>query len=95
MSTTTTTISPTLPHPGPSRFWHGVHNPNNAKFPLTLELRQKTIDREVVPLGFSRLIAKQPVIADPIHLREAAEAILVRAGRVEEFTGVLSHEVSQ
>lgn len=83
-----------LPNPGPARFWHGVHNPSNAKFPMVLELREKTIDRETVVLGFSKIIAKQPVIADPVHLAEAAEAILARAARVHEFTGILQHGVS-
>lgn len=95
MSTTTSTTTTRLPNPGPMRFWHGVHNPSNAKFPMVLELREKTIDREQVILGFSKIIAKQPVIADPVQMREAAEAILARAGRVDEFVGVLLHEAGQ
>jgi hypothetical protein len=81
-----------LPPAGRGRFWHGVHNAGNVKFPMTLELRESSIDigdREP-RASFSRLIAKQPVIADPKAIAEAAKDILVRAARVDEFVGILS-----
>lgn len=78
-----------LPDPGADRFFVGVHNPSNAKYPMMLELRQSTISGREHKVNFSRLIAKQPVIADPKAIVEAAEEILVRAGRVDEFVGIL------
>lgn len=79
-----------LPSPGKGRFWHGVHNPKNAKFPMVLELREKTTENGAHLPKFSRLIAQQPVIADIKALREAAEEILVRASKVDEYTGLLT-----
>lgn len=78
-----------LPDPGPQRFWHGIHNPASVKTPLTLELRESTISGDKFRPKFSRLIAKAPTIADPKMILEAAEAILIRAQRVDEFVGVL------
>lgn len=86
----TTKSALNLPDPGPGHFWVGVHNPNNVKYPMTLELRASALaDDRPAKLNFSRIIAKQPVIADPKAIAEAAEDILVRAARVDEFTGIL------
>lgn len=83
-----------LPYPGPNRFWHNSHNPNSVKFPMTLELRESSIDIEGrdPKVGFSKVIAKQPVIADSKSIQDAANDILTRAGRVDEFKGILPHE---
>lgn len=79
-----------LPDPGTDREWIGVRNPNNVKFPLTLELRESSLTTgRPFQIGFSVLIAKQPVIADAKAIAAAAEEILVRAARVHEFTGIL------
>lgn len=90
---TTPITAPNYPDPGKDRFWHGVHNPNNVKTPLIIELRESSLelngDREP-RAKFSVLIAKQPTIADPKAIREAMEDILTRAARVMEFTGILT-----
>ena len=79
---------PSLPDPGPGRYWWGVHAPNSVKTPLTLELREQTNAGPIVP-SFSRLIAKQPTIADEKAIIEAANEILVRAQSVDRYVGVL------
>lgn len=80
-----------LPDPGKGRFWHGVHAPNNVKFPMTLELRESRIaDDRPAKVNFSRVIAKQPVIADEKAIIQAADDILVRAARVDEFVGIIT-----
>ena len=85
---------PGLPDPGPGRQFVGQHNPNNVKFPMVLELRESMLDDgRPFKINFSRLIAKQPVIADPKVIAAAAEDILVRAARVDEFVGVIVKEV--
>lgn len=87
------TIISDLPDPGPGRFWHGVHAPNNVKFPMVLELRSSAIANDRPhKVNFSRLIAKQPVIADAKAITEAAADILIRAAKVDEFTGILQAE---
>lgn len=87
---TTDTPNTDLPDAGPGRFWHGVHNPSNVKNPMILELRQSTLSGDRPPkVGFSRLIAKQPVIADAAAIAEAAADILIRASKVDEFVGIL------
>ena len=79
-----------LPNPGPMRFWVGVHNPKNAKSPLDLELRERVNESGKAKVSFSKLIAHQPTIADPKAVRDAAEEILIRAARVDEFVGIIS-----
>jgi hypothetical protein len=78
-----------LPDPGRERFWHGVHNPSSVKTPLTLELRERTVANAKAAVTFSKLIAKQPTIADPKAVKEAADEILIRAERVDDFIGIL------
>lgn len=89
-TTVYTEVAFDLPDPGPGRFWHGVHNARSAKTPLTLELRERTTlgDKPVV-LGFSRLIGQAPTIADQASVIETAKEILIRAGDVDKFVGVL------
>lgn len=83
----------TMPDPGPTRFFVGVHNPNNQKYPLMLELRESTISADRPhKANFSRLIAKQSTIADEKAVIEAAENILVRAGKVDKFVGIIRGE---
>lgn len=78
-----------LPNPGKHRFWHGVHYPNSVKTPLVLELREKTNGSAPTILSFSRLIAKQPTIADKKMILEAASEVLIRAAAVDDYTGIL------
>lgn len=78
-----------LPDAGDRRFWFATHQPTNAKTPLLLELREQTNSGDEVKLSFSRLIGKQATIADPIQIVETATEILIRAGKVDEFVGVL------
>lgn len=79
-----------LPAAGTNRFWHGVHAPNNVKFPMVLELRETRIASDKgYKVNFSRLIAKQPVIADEKAIVEAAKDILIRAAQVDEFVGII------
>ena len=80
---------PNLPDPGPKRFWRGVHRPESVKTPLLLELREQTNSGDEVKLSFSRLIGKQPTIADPLQIAEAATEILIRAGKVDGYIGIL------
>lgn len=82
---------PDLPSPGERRFWYAIHQPNNVKAPLLLELRQRRNSGDEVKVSFSDLIAKQPTIADPVAIREAAVEILIRAAKVDEFVGILNH----
>lgn len=79
-----------LPDPGPMRFWVGVHNAKNVKFPLDLELRERLNESGPTRVNFSKLIAHQPVIADPKAVREAAADILIRAAQVDEFVGIIA-----
>lgn len=79
-----------LPDPGPNRFFHGVHLPKNAKFPLDLELRERVNESGQAKVSFSKLIAHQPTIADAKAVRETAEEILIRAGQVDKFVGILA-----
>jgi hypothetical protein len=72
-----------------------VHNPGNVKSPLVIELRESSIELrpdQEPKANFSRLIAKQPTIADPKAIAAAMDDILVRAARVDEFTGILASE---
>lgn len=79
-----------MPDPGYGRFWHGVHQPNNTKSPLTLELRQKIAPgNKAIVVTMSTLVAKQGTIADEEAVIRTANEILVRASRVEAFTGIL------
>ena len=85
-------MSTKLPDPGPRRYWLGVHNPSSIKTPMTLELRERTNSGPTIVASFSRLIAKAPTIADEEALQETAREILVRAGKVDEFVGIIPHE---
>ena len=78
-----------LPDPGQDRFWLGQHQPHSTKTPLMLELREKVIAGAPAREKFSRLISKQGTIADPASIIATAEEILVRAGKVDKFTGIL------
>lgn len=89
------TSIPDLPHPGPRRFWYAIHQPNNVKAPLLLELRQRRNSGDEIKVSFSDLIAKQPTIADPIAISEAATEILIRAAKVDEFVGILNHPTKE
>ena len=80
----------TIVNPGRNRFWHGVHAPNNVKFPLLIELREKTNSGSEILMSFSKVIAKAPTIADPKAIEEAMREILVRAERVDEFVGIIA-----
>lgn len=80
---------PGMPPPGARRFWHATHNPNSVKFPMLLELREHQHGGDQVRLTFSRLIGKAPTIADATQIIEAAKDILIRAGSVDQFTGVI------
>ena len=78
-----------MPDAGTGRFWHAVHQPKNTKLPMLLELREKTTDSPRVLLSFSRLISQLGTIADPKSIIATATEILERAGRVDDFVGVL------
>lgn len=93
MPKSTPATLPDMPNPGANRFWWGIHNPSSVKTPMILELRESTLspDREIKH-GFSRLIAKQPVIADAAAIAEAADQILTRASRVDEFVGIIGEK---
>jgi hypothetical protein len=84
-----------LPDPGPMRFWVGIHNPASVKSPLTLELRERTAGSGVARVSFSRLIAKAHTIADDKAVTDAAEEILIRAARVDDFVGILKEGATQ
>lgn len=79
-----------LPNPGPGRFWHGAHRPASEKTPLVLELRESSVSGSAAKVSFSKLIAKQSTIADEKMIRQAAEDILIRAGKVDDFVGILA-----
>lgn len=78
-----------LPPAGARRFWYATHQPSNAKMPLLLELREQTNSGDEIKLSFSRLIGKQATIADPAQIAETATDILIRAGKVDLFVGIL------
>lgn len=79
-----------LPDPGPNRYWHGVHRPLSRKTPLRLELRERTNrNSNRLVTSMSRLIGYEDTTAGIEALAEAAEKILERAARVDEFVGVL------
>jgi len=80
-----------LPDPGPKRFWHGIHNPKNATKPLILELREQMTESGIHLPKFSRLIGQMPTFADPAAVKDAAQELMVRASRVDEFVGILPH----
>lgn len=86
-----------LPDPGPRRYWHGVHNARSVKTPLTLELRERTVGREDQPItnSFSRLIGQAHTIADGEAIVETAKEILIRAGDVDKFVGVLTKKAKR
>ena len=79
-----------LPDPGKNRFWHGVHSPSNTKQPLLLELREKIHENGPARVAMSNLISKAGTIADAKAVRETAEEILIRAGQVDKFVGILA-----
>ena len=79
-----------LPDPGKNRFWHGVHSPSNTKQPLLLELREKIHEHGQARTSMSKLISKAGTIADAKAVRETAEEILIRAGQVDKFVGILA-----
>lgn len=79
-----------LPDPGKNRFWHGVHSPSNTKQPLLLELREKIHENGPARVAMSKLISKAGTIADAKAVRETAEEILIRAGQVDKFVGILA-----
>ena len=79
-----------LPDPGKNRFWNGVHAPSNSKAPLTLELREKMHENGPARVSMSKLISKAGTIADAKAVRETAEEILIRAGQVDKFVGILA-----
>ena len=79
-----------LPDPGKNRFWHGVHSPSNTKQPLLLELREKIHEHGSARTSMSKLISKAGTIADAKAVRETAEEILIRAGQVDKFVGILA-----
>jgi hypothetical protein len=78
-----------LPDPGTARFWSITHQPNKKTLPLRIELRQKTIpSAENTSLSLSSLVGFEDTVADETVIRGAAETILARVGRVDEFVGV-------
>lgn len=79
-----------MPDPGRNRYWVGVHQPHKRRTPLRLELRERT-NRNTTRLveSMSRLIAFDDTTADEVDLLDTAERIIERAGRVDEFVGVI------
>lgn len=77
-----------LPDPGPNRFWYALHQPRNTKQPLLLQLREKLAAGSKPNVSLSTLITQQGTIADEKAIVETAEQMLIRAGRVDEFTGI-------
>ena len=76
--------------PGENRLWNIEHRPTSQKTPVRLELRQRTIDKRQshTPLSFTKVVGYIDTIADETHLKEAAETLLIRVGKVDQFTGV-------
>ena len=79
-----------LPDPGENRFWVGIHQPRNTKQPLLLQLREKLAAGSKPNVSLSTLITQQGTIADEKAIVETAEQMLIRAGRVDQFVGVLN-----
>lgn len=77
-----------MPDPGPNRFFTGIHQPRNTKQPLLLQLREKFAAGSKPNVSLSTLITQQGTIADEKAIVETAEQMLIRAGRVDEFTGI-------
>lgn len=84
-----------MPHPGARRFWHAIHNPKSVKTPMLLELREHRHSGDEVRLTFSRLIGQAPTIADAEQIIETAKDILIRAGRADQFAGVIEPEAAE
>ena len=77
-----------LPSAGAKRFWNITHQPNKKLTPLRIELRQKEISSGEALLSLSKLIGFADTVADPDKIKVAAQEILARAGRVDEFVGI-------
>lgn len=82
-----------MPPAGDRRYWVGKHQPNKKATPLRIELRERTNrNSQRIVDAFSRLIGHEDVIAQPDAIIEGAEKIIERAGRVDEFVGLLTHK---
>lgn len=78
-----------FPPAGAGRHWVVKHNPKSRTAPVTVELRESTIDHDRgYKEGFTRLLALDYTIADKAAIASAAEAILVRVGRIDDVVGV-------
>lgn len=86
---------PGMPPAGPKRYWVGHHQPNKKATPLRVELRERTNQNsQRIVAGFSRLITFEDVIAQPDAIIAAAERMIERAGKVDEFVGLLNGEAA-
>lgn len=76
-----------LPDPGEERFWRILHKPTNVKLPLKLELREYHVGNRQKNTAFSDLVGTDNTTADETAIRNTADLILNRVGRVDEFVG--------
>lgn len=78
-----------LPDAGPRRYWEVKHQPHKKNAPVRIELRERTNrnSKRVVD-SFSKLISYEDTTASAEALNEAAEKVLERAARVDDFVGI-------
>lgn len=78
-----------MPPAGENRFWFAEHQPKNTKLPLLLQLREKLTKGSRENVKLSTLVTQQGAIADEKAIIQVAEEMLMRAGRVDEFVGII------
>lgn len=78
-----------LPDPGEHRYWEIKHQPQKKTTPLRIELREHTKKDSVrfIP-SWTRLVGFEDTVALPSEVRAAADKVLERASRVDEFVGI-------
>ena len=76
--------------PGPNRVWYIEHRPTATK-PLRLELREKVASGPA-RVAFTTIVGRIDTIADELALTAAAEDLMVRAAKSDQFVGI--HEKS-
>lgn len=78
-----------LPDPGEDRYWNITHQPLKKTAPLRLELREHTKKGGTRHIqSWTRLLGYEDTVALAGEIRAAADKVLERASRVDEFVGM-------
>jgi hypothetical protein len=78
-----------LPDAGPLRFWEIKHQPTKKTTPVRIELRQRTnTSSKRIINSWTRLLGYEDTTADESALILAAETVLERVSRVDDFVGI-------